>query len=151
MIDLNRRANIEEDRFYSASGVSMRPNWWDSTLEYLLSRGLFLYLKPVYDTSSETKDTLIFNVDHCTHSIRAKTADEIRATLPTSVTMRQARVYLQSTGQLESVNTQVQSLGQEAALTWEYSQEVLRDNPILAMMGFTEEQLDTMFVEASKL
>jgi len=71
--------------------------------------------------------------------------------VPTVVTMRQARVYLIRQGMLDAVNAQVEALGAEAVATWEYSQTVERDNAVLQLMGYTDEQLDTMFTEAAKL
>lgn len=79
------------------------------------------------------------------------TAEEIKATTPQVVSMRQARVYLEREGLLATVTDQVAALGKEAQLTWDNSQEVQRDNPLVSALGFTEEQLNAMFVEASKI
>ncbi len=75
--------------------------------------------------------------------------------VPVQITMRQARVYLHRAGYLDAVNTTVNSTGGEAAITWEFSSTVERNNPLVtsiaSILGWTDSQLDTMFVEASLL
>lgn len=87
------------------------------------------------------------------------TPEEIEASerllLPSVVSMRQARVYLNSTSILSVVTAEIESIGGDALITWEYSQEVQRSNPLIARMatalGWDDQQLDIMFIEASKL
>lgn len=83
--------------------------------------------------------------------VRNLTTEEIRARLPDRVTMRQARIYLSRAGLLATIEANIQAMGGEAIITWQYSQEVQRSNPLVAAMGFTEVQLDQMFTDASKL
>ncbi len=69
MIDLKRKAKRGQDTFHSPSGTTMLSKYWESTLEYLLSRGLFLYVKTSFDTETKREGDLIFNADHCTREI----------------------------------------------------------------------------------
>lgn len=82
-------------------------------------------------------------------------AVKYQATIPTVVSMRQARLYLNGAGLLAAVTSQANAMGGEAQIVWEYSQEVQRSNPLIASMsaalGWTEDQLDQMFIDASKL
>lgn len=75
------------------------------------------------------------------------------ASIPFAVTMRQARVALRRAGLLDSVTALVNSIGPEAVDTWEYSQEVQRSNPLVAVVatqaGWTTAQLDQLFIDAS--
>lgn len=97
---------------------------------------------------------------------RELTPDEIAALppagpppVPQIVTMRQARLALLVAGKLSQVDTVIESLPEPhksaARIEWDYSSEVQRDRPFVkqigAALGYTDEQLDQLFVEASKL
>lgn len=77
--------------------------------------------------------------------------------VPTSVTMRQARLALLSSGKLGSVATVIASLPspqkEAAEIEWEYSQEVQRNNGFVSLLapalGLTETDLDDLFITAS--
>jgi hypothetical protein len=79
--------------------------------------------------------------------------------VPTSVTMRQARLALLGAGLLSGVDAAIASLPspqkEAAQIEWGYASEVRRDNPLIGAMaralGMTEAQLDTLFTEATKL
>lgn len=79
--------------------------------------------------------------------------------VPQVVTMRQARLALLQVGKLTMVDTAIAGLPEPdrtaAQIEWEYSQEVHRDRPFVAMLapalGLTEEDLDDLFVLASTL
>lgn len=81
------------------------------------------------------------------------------ASVPASVTMRQARLALRSAGLLESINATLASLPspqkEDAEIEWEYSQEVQRHNgfiPVVAAaLGMTDKQIDDLFIAASLL
>jgi hypothetical protein len=69
------------------------------------------------------------------------------------VTMRQARLTLLEYGLLDQVQAYVNTLDTAAKIEWEYGSTVRRDNPlILAFIGngFTQEQMDELFVVASR-
>jgi len=79
-----------------------------------------------------------------------------KASVPTHVTMRQARLALNQAGLLTTVDTAINSGTDEAAkIEWEYAQDVQRTWPlVLALMpvlGMTEAQLDDLFILAATL
>lgn len=79
--------------------------------------------------------------------------------VPEVVTMRQARLALLQAGLLSQVDTAIDDLPEPdksaARIEWEYSQEVQRDKPFVAMLapalGLTEEALDDLFRHAATL
>ena len=79
--------------------------------------------------------------------------------VPSSVTMRQARLALLGAGKLAAVQTAIDALSEPtktaAMIEWEYSNEVQRHNGLVASLGpalnLTSEQIDTLFIEAAKL
>ena len=73
-----------------------------------------------------------------------------------SITMRQARLVLLNAGLLELVDNAIATGSDEVLkVEWEYATEVRRDwSNLISMaltLGITEEQLDNMFLEGSKL
>lgn len=72
-----------------------------------------------------------------------------------SVTMRQARLQLLAIGKLADIEAAIASMGDAAKITWEFSSVVERNNPLVAPMqvlfGWTDEQMDELFVAASLL
>lgn len=76
-----------------------------------------------------------------------------------SVTMRQARKALLRAGKLAQVESAIASMtgdaGAEARIEWEYSNEVLRDQPLTqslaAALGMTDQEMDDLFTTASTL
>ena len=76
-------------------------------------------------------------------------------TVPQVVTMRQARLALNSAGLLSAVQAVINAGSDEVKITWEYSSEVQRNNGLVptmaASLGMTEEQIDNLFISASKL
>ena len=70
------------------------------------------------------------------------------------ITMRQTRLYLLSSGLLDSVESFVQ--GNRAwQIEWEYATEVQRDNRLISalrqMLNLTDNDIDNMFIQAGKL
>ena len=80
-------------------------------------------------------------------------------TVPTEVSMRQARLQLLAYGVLDQVQTVIDSMPspdkEQAQINWDYAIAVYRTDPlVLAMqqaLNLTDEQVDTLFIEASKL
>lgn len=77
-----------------------------------------------------------------------------KSQVPQSITPLQAKLQLLKLGLLDEVEALV--TGDRAAqLYWEYASVVERDNAVLLLMansiGLTSEQVDEMFIEASKL
>lgn len=79
---------------------------------------------------------------------------EIIVFVPQSVTMRQARLQLLEVGLLDEVEAFV-SQNRKWQIEWEYANEVYRDSPLISalksLLNLTDEQIDTIFIEASKL
>jgi len=79
--------------------------------------------------------------------------------VPAAVTMRQARLALLGAGLLDDIDAAINSLPspqkEAARIEWEYSREVQRHNGFVSvlapMLGLTEAQIDSLFVEAAKL
>jgi hypothetical protein len=75
--------------------------------------------------------------------------------VPTVVTMRQARLALLQTGMLASVNAAVTAADEATKITWEFSSEVQRSNPIVstlaAALNLTDAQIDDLFALAATL
>lgn len=74
--------------------------------------------------------------------------------VPQSITMRQARLYLLSLNLLDDIELIV-AQNRAWYIEWEYANEVLRTNQLIPALqeslALTDEQVDTMFIEASKL
>jgi hypothetical protein len=88
------------------------------------------------------------------------TADyEHSLTVPQEVTMRQARLALLAAGKLDDVAAAIDGMSEPdktaAAITWEYSQSVQRQNPFVltlgAALGLDSAALDALFVAAAEL
>ena len=79
---------------------------------------------------------------------------EIPKVVPQSITPLQAKLQLLKLGLLDEVEALVTG-DRTAQLYWEYASVVERDNAVLLLMansiGLTSEQVDEMFIEASKL
>lgn len=79
--------------------------------------------------------------------------------VPERVTMRQARLALLQAGLLDDTEALIASLegpeGQAARIEWDYSSEVHRHKPFVqslgTQLGFTDEQLDQLFITASQI
>ena len=79
--------------------------------------------------------------------------------VPQAVTMRQARLALLGAGLLSTVNSAILSMtgsqGDTARIEWEFSNEVRRNQPLVASLGaaigMTSEQLDALFITAATL
>lgn len=79
--------------------------------------------------------------------------------IPSSVTMRQARLALLAAGKLDDVEAAINALPEPpktpALIEWNYSNEVLRHNgfvsQIAPLIGMTPADLDAIFIEAAKL
>ena len=79
--------------------------------------------------------------------------------MPTSVTMRQARLALLASGLLDGVNATINALPspqkESARIEWEYAATVDRDSVLIGMLGaalgLDEAALDSLFSTASSL
>lgn len=115
--------------------------------------------KPAFNASTEKVveglPVLNGNQWEQTFTVVALTAEEIKARVPSAVSMRQARLALLNSGVLAQVNTAMQSAGQAEQIEWEYASEVRRDSPLVismgAALGLNDEQLDALFISAGGL
>lgn len=79
--------------------------------------------------------------------------------VPSSVTMRQARLALHAAGLLGQVETAIDALPEppqtEARIEWDFSSEVFRERDFVKMLGaslgLTSEQMDGLFITAATL
>ena len=71
-----------------------------------------------------------------------------------SITPRQARLKLLEVGLLDELEVII-TTNRAWRIEWEYATEVKRDSPLIdavaSQAGLTDDQVDTMFIEASKL
>lgn len=92
------------------------------------------------------------------YRVLPKTESEIieykKSQVPQSITPLQAKLQLLKLGLLDEVEALVTG-DRTAQLYWEYASIIKRDNAVLLLManslGLTSEQVDEMFIEASKL
>lgn len=74
--------------------------------------------------------------------------------IPQVITIRQARLQLLKIGLLDDVDALV-ALDRKSQIEWEYANDIERNSPLVStlceQLGLTKEQLDNLFVEASKL
>ncbi len=74
--------------------------------------------------------------------------------IPKVITMRQARLQLLEVGLLDDIDAVV-ALDRKSQIEWEYANEVYRQSTLIEAvkeaMSLTDEQIDNMFLEASKL
>jgi hypothetical protein len=77
------------------------------------------------------------------------------APIPTTVTMRQARLALHQGGLLTTVNAAIAAGAEADKITWEYATEVKRDDALVTNMAtalnLTETDLDNLFTLAGTL
>lgn len=79
--------------------------------------------------------------------------------VPSSVTMRQARLALMAAGKLAAVESALAALSEPAKtaalIEWEYSNEVQRHNGFVSQLapalGMTEAEIDALFIGAKAL
>ena len=82
-------------------------------------------------------------------------APEPANVIPTTVSMRQARLALLQAGLLDAVNTAINQGGEADKITWEYATEVNRSDSLVVNMALalnlTESSLDNLFTVAATL
>lgn len=84
---------------------------------------------------------------------------EVSTVIPTSLTMRQARLALLGLGKLVDVSTLITTLPEPqktaALIEWEFAATVERDNSLVQLvktqLSISEEDLDKLFIEGSVL
>lgn len=92
--------------------------------------------------------------DKIDEAMNLKEQKEKDLSVPTSITMRQARLYLLGAGLLEQVDSIV-SQNEAWKIEWEYATDVVKNSPLVvalsSQLGLSSEAIDVMFDEASKL
>lgn len=79
--------------------------------------------------------------------------------VPDSITMRQARLQLHAIGKLSAVQDAINQLPEppktSAQIEWDYAAVVERASPFVALLtpalGLSDEEMDELFIQASKL
>ena len=75
--------------------------------------------------------------------------------VPIEVTMRQARLALHQQGKLTQVEEVVAQADQQTKISWEFASTVDRNSDLVKSLspalGFTDQQLDDLFILASTL
>lgn len=99
-------------------------------------------------------------VDLDAETIAANTAAAYEASVPKSVTMRQARLALAMAGKLALIEAAMDQIPDEtqkqvAKIEWEYATEIKRDWPLVIslqpLLGMTDEDIDNLFIFANTL
>ena len=93
--------------------------------------------------------------EYCKKQSIAKYVEpEVIKYVPSSITMRQARLYLYSVDKLEDVEAMVQTR-KDWQIEWEYTSEVERSSLLISTikdkLGLSDIEVDEMFIAASKL
>jgi hypothetical protein len=74
---------------------------------------------------------------------------------PSVVSIRQARLALLQLGLLSSVETAVANANEATKISWEYTTEVHREDPLVqtlsSSLNLTPQDLDSLFILASTL
>ena len=77
-----------------------------------------------------------------------------KSLIPKTITLRQARLYLLSIGLLDDLENII-SQNRAYQIEWEYANQIERESPLVKILGQTlnldDEQIDNMFMEASKI
>lgn len=97
--------------------------------------------------------------DCSTGEVITRPASVIVPSIPTSVSMRQARLALLGAGLLSSVDAAIAAMSspakEAAQIEWDYASEVQRDNALISSLatglGLTEAQIDDLFITAATL
>lgn len=130
------------------------------TLNIVDTEDLHYFATGTFETVIENdieieKEILIPLEEYCkTLKIAAYVVPEVIVVIPTQITMRQTRLYLLNIDLLDTVETIV-SQNKAWQIEWEYASEVQRTNQLIVAMQqeleLTNQQVDEMFLEASKL
>lgn len=78
-----------------------------------------------------------------------------RRSLPSSITMRQARLILSAYGLLAAINESMTNAPEVFKIEWQYASNIERKSPVVyalaTSLGLTDKQLDEMFLSAASL
>lgn len=87
---------------------------------------------------------------------KAQEVSAIDSNIPTIISMRQAKLALLEQGLLTEVDTAIADSTDEALkIEWQYANDVVRDSTtviaLASVLGYTDEQLDVLFVLGATL
>lgn len=117
-------------------------------------------LEKVVESGTELRDGLTYKKYEIVPLTEEELESKYKASIPKSITIRQAREQLIRDGLFATATIAINSIedATEKAITqnyWEYSERFERNHPSLialgTVIGLTEVQLDAMFIEAAKL
>ena len=125
-------------------------------------RPIIEFDQPAYDGSTHKLEREVVILDESVEyrwNVVPLSPEEIRARIPSVVSMRQARLALLGAGLLSQVNDALAAMagieGEAARIEWEFAAEVKRSSPLVvslsAALGLSEAQLDALFTQASTL
>jgi len=139
----------------------------EPSLDELAMYGVYPLLatdSPGYDPAAQTLEEAtpvqIDDVWTQQWTVRALTLEELKARVPTVVTMRQARLALLQSNLLSQVEAAIAAIAdaterKQAAIDWEYATQVERLWPWVqtlgVALGLTDDELDALFVQAATL
>lgn len=116
-------------------------------MKYKLSNGNVIIADPTFIAANYPDAELVVEPE--------LPIEEVIEPTVTSITMRQARLYLLGAGLLNQVDSFVATLSDAAKIEWEYGSTVHRTSGLVDLLakelGLAPEAVDEMFLTASKL
>ena len=116
----------------------------------------------VDDWTQKVEQDSVATLENGVYTIKYKVVDKTEAEkveyrkgqVPKSITPLQSKLQLLEVGLLDDVDVMI-ATDRKVQLYWEYASVIERDNDVLLLMagqlGLTEDQLDELFINASKL
>ena len=116
----------------------------------------------VDDWTQKVEQDSVATLENGVYTIKYKVIDKteseqaeyIKGQVPKSITPLQSKLQLLEVGLLDDVDVMI-ATDRKVQLYWEYASVIERDNDVLLLMagqlGLTEDQLDELFINASKL
>lgn len=155
---------IPADKFVSINGIGKSPLdfYIDSSIHAVQWYGNDGEIEFITDKNGKPPNQHITDIsqfqniiDIWNNSIENEESDNNSSTYITQITMRQARLLLYHQGLLQQIENIILQSSIPVQIEWEYSTIVERESPlvkeIITYLNFTEEQVNDLFLQASKL